>query len=140
MSELEIKDFSFSLEPKRFRVNDDIFECAPEIPLHALALAANLKIDVNLLKEDPEKALVPIFEFFEEIMLGDSYQRFYVRFKDNQKPIGIRHLMKIVPWLVEEYGVTPTPQPSNSLNSPEDTGETSTAGVLSTESIPSTQS
>lgn len=130
----EIMDFSFSLEPKRFRVNDDIFECAPILPFNVMAQAAHFQISVKDLREDPEKALRPIFDFFEAVMLGDSFTRFRARFEDRARPIGLTHLMKIMPWLIEEYGLVPTQQSSNSSPSPDGTGTTSTAGAHSTES------
>lgn len=131
----EIVDFSFSLEPKRFRINDDIFECAPELPLSAMAQAAHFQLKMQDLRSDPDAALRPIFDFFNTIMLGDSFTRFRARFDDVTRPIGVRHILKIMPWIVEAYGLVPTQPPSSSSPSLDGTGTTSTAGAQSAASI-----
>lgn len=128
----EIIDFSFSPEPKRFRVNNDVFECSPELPLGVLARAAKMKMDRETLERD---GLEPILGFFDEVFIGDSSQRFRARVDDKANPIGMRHILKILPWLLEVYGLRPTEPSESSSPSPESAGTTSTGGVSSEESI-----
>jgi hypothetical protein len=130
---VDIIDFSFSPEPKRFQINDDIFECSPELPLGIMARAASMKFDAETLRV---KGIEPILEFFDEVFIGDSSQRFRARVNNKERPIGLRHVIKILPWLMEAYGLRPTEpsQPSSQL--PESTGMTSTVGALGQESIP----
>jgi hypothetical protein len=134
---VEIVDFSFSLEPKRFRINDDVFECSPELPLNVMARAANIRLDPQSVRENPEHALDPIVAFFDEIFIGDSSERFKARLTDRERPIGLRHITHIIPWLLEVYGLRPTELSSSSSTSPENDGTTSTDGASSTVSTPS---
>jgi hypothetical protein len=129
---VEIKDFSFSIEPKRFRINDDIFEATPEMPLTIAVTAAKIASSGALQKGDME----PVLEFFDEILLEESAARFRQRMtEDKKQPIGMRHINAIIPWLLEEYGLRPTAPSSDSSDSQDGTGMSSTAGALSDESI-----
>lgn len=134
---LEIADFSFSPEPKTFTINGDVFKCTPELPLGLMAKAATIKFDAKTLREDPEHALDPLVDFFASVMFEDSFKIFQERLTDKERPIGLRHIMKILPWLLEVYGLTPTMPPSDSSGSSVSDGETSTAGASSAESNPS---
>jgi hypothetical protein len=127
----EIADFSFSPEPKRFRINDDVFECSPELPLGVLARAAKMKMDRDTLERD---GIEPILAFFDEVFIGTSSQRFRLRVDSKTNPIGMRHILKILPWLLEVYGLHPTEPSESSSPLPESAGTTSTAGVSPVES------
>lgn len=130
---VEIKDFSFSVEPKRFRINNDIFYATPEMPVTIAATAAKISQSGALQKGD----VGPILEFFDEILLDESATRFRHRFTANkQQPIGMRHVNVIIPWLLEEYGLRPTEPSADSSSSSDGTGMSSTAGVSNEESIP----
>lgn len=124
---VQIVDFSFSPEPKRFTVNGDVFECSPELPLTVMLTAANIKMDMESFKT---QGLEPILTFFDEVFIGDSSQRFRARVNDKERPIGLRHIMKILPWLMEVYGLRPTEESESSLPLPVNTGTISTAGLL----------
>lgn len=129
---LDIIDFSFSPEPHRFRINDDVFECTAELPLSALVEVANMKFDIGTLKD---VGLEPVLKFFDTVMLDDSAKRFRERVDSKTQPIGMRHVMKIIPWLLEVYGMRPTEPSTPSSESPPSGGTTSTAGAPSTTSI-----
>jgi hypothetical protein len=130
--QVEIADFSFSPEPKRFRINDDVFECAPELPLGTFAKIAGMKLDRASLTE---LGIEPMLQFFDELFIGDSSERFRGRVHDKTRPIGMRHIQKIMPWLLEVYGLRPTEPSEHFSPSPESAGTTSTGGVSSEESI-----
>lgn len=122
----DIADFSFSPEPKRFKINDDIFECSPELPLGVLARAAKMKMDKDSLEKE---GLEPILRFFDEVFIGDSSKKFRSRIDSKSNPIGMRHILKIMPWLLEVYGLRPT-DPSEPFSlSPTNDGMTSTDGA-----------
>lgn len=126
----EIKDFSFGTEPKKFRVNDDLFEARPEMPLTLMGRASQLM--GTALREDPEKILT----FFDELLLPESA----LLFRDGvleKKTIGVRHIVAILPWLLEEYGLRPPTPSENSSTGSDGTGTTSTDGAPSEESTPS---
>lgn len=131
---VEIKDFSFSPEPKQFRINDDIFQCAPELPLGVMAKVAELKLDAETLRKE---GLEPVLQFFDEVMYDASAARFRQRVSDKTQPIGMRHVMAILPWLLEVYGLRPTQPSEDSSASPESDGTSSTDGASAVELIPS---
>lgn len=133
----EIADFSFSIEPKCFVINGDVFECSPELPLDVMEKAAKMKMDRETMQRE---GMEPVLAFFDEVFIGDSAQRFRARVRDKERPIGIRHIVKILPWLMEEYGMRPTEPSESSSPSPESVGTTSTDGPSLTESIPSLSS
>lgn len=128
---VEIADFSFAPEPKRFRINDDIFECSPELPLGVLEMAANLNINKETLKTE---GIEPVLKFMDEIFIGDSGQRFRERTRDKARPISLRHINAIIPWILEVYGLRPTEPSESSSTSPDSTGTTSTDGAPHEES------
>lgn len=117
-----IKDFEFSPEPKRFRMykgDSFVFEAAPALPIDALSRISNLGKNVA----EPEQ-IESVFTFFELILFPDSANELRIRRESKEKPLGVQHLMPIVEWLVEEYGLRPT-QPS-SLSSTGSTAADST--------------
>jgi hypothetical protein len=132
---VEIKDFSFSVDPIPFTINEDVFECVPELPLWAMQQMARINQVSEAIKEH---GVEPILEVFDIFLLEDSAVRFRERVMDRKKPIGIRHIMAILPWLLEQYGVRPT-QPSLPSSNGSNDGETGTSsedGVSPSELIP----
>jgi hypothetical protein len=128
----EIADFSFSIEPKKFTVNGDLFLCAPELPLPLMEKAASMRLDRETMQRE---GMEPILKFFDEVFIGDSAQRFRARVNDRERPIGLRHITKILPWLMESYGLRPTEPSESSSPLPESDGTTSTDGVSQEVSI-----
>lgn len=137
---VEMKDFSLpgGLAPKRFRVDNDVFELSPQIPLGQLGQVAKLAGLVgNALSstDDAEKAIEGIRDVFALFMFPDSLDRFSARLSDQREPIGIEHIKSILPWVMEVYSLRPTAQPSGSSNgsAPEGDSTSSTDGAPATE-------
>lgn len=142
------KDFSLSPDPVTFTIAPDTFVCYPEIPLDALAEMAKLAQR----SENREEQLSKIYDFFDGIMEPDSAARFrrrgrrstpaqgvegepgYVPADINTHPIGMRHAAKIMPWLLEVYGLRPTQESSESSDGSEPTSTSSTDGASDEES------
>lgn len=130
----QIKDFSFSIEPIPFTINDDLFNAAPELPLGVLQMATKISSS-----QVQELGIEPVLEVFDEILLDDSATRFRARVFDKAKPISMqRHIMPILNWLFEEWGLRPPAPSEPSLATSDGTGTSSTDGAPSEESIPST--
>lgn len=123
---VEIADFSFSIEPKRCRVGDDIFEFAPVLPLGMMEKVTRMG---NLGEVMRERGLAPILELMQSLMFPKSYERFVERVNDVVLPIDHTVFMRMMQWLLEVYGLRPTEPSSPSSESPESTGMTSTAGA-----------
>jgi hypothetical protein len=120
-----IKDFSFSLEPKRFRINDDVFEAAPALPLGLAGQLAGFK---DMLAEN---AVDKVLGFFDLILLEGSDMRFRERAMSKREPIPLTRVMPIINWFLEEYGLRPTAPsaPSSSTSESADGSTPSTAGA-----------
>lgn len=127
---VRFKDFSLSPEPVTFRIAPDDFECYPEIPLDTLLELSALAADTG----DRVAQFNKLKDFFDGIMPPEQAARLRARCKPstkeepNPQPIGLRHVINILPWLMEVYGLRPTQQSSES-----DTGSEA-ADISSTES------
>lgn len=132
--DVEIVDFSYEPNPHPFRIGKDVFELPPEIPLGNIARVMTLARSMR--SEDPEQLVENLLGFFDQVLLDEDAAVFRKRAQDKTNPIGFRQVMKLIPWVLEVYGLRPTPASSNSSTTPEDAGTTSTAGVLSGELIP----
>ena len=53
-------------------------------------------------------------EFFQTVLVDDSYALFSERLKSKTKPIPFTTMMEVFEWLVEEYAGRPTELPSGS--------------------------
>lgn len=121
---VEIKDFSLSPDPKRFKINDDIFEMSPVFPLDLISSIAKY----TNLGSEPAKIVEAITSFLDELFLPHSAQRFHERIK--AKTIGFEHMMPIFNWVLEAYSLRPT-QPSlpSSVELQDGTSTNSTDGA-----------
>jgi len=118
---VEMKDFTLpgGLEPKKFRVDNDVFSMSPQIPIGLLGEVAKLSGLVGAAlnsTDDAEKAIMSIRDVFGLFMFEDSLERFTERLTSRREPIGLPHIQNILPWLLEAYALRPTAQPSGSSN------------------------
>jgi len=107
-------DFSLPSEPIRFRVDDDVFDAAPDI---AAELALIFAAEAELLSDEntpTEKKIEIIHKLFRMVLLPESADLFIARLRDSARPIGIRRFERIVNWLLEQYGLRPTESDSDS--------------------------
>jgi len=131
--QVTIRDFSMSIEPKKFRVNDDIFEAAPQLPLSLLGMVPKFKS----IAAEPEKSRDTLLEFFDEILLDGSAAKFRERVLSKTAPIGMPQMMNVITWLLEEYGLRPTePSSDSSITWPGLAGMSSTDGASAAVSTP----
>lgn len=122
---VRFKDFSISWEPVTFKMEDDTFECLPEIPLDAVIEMATLASGT-----DRAQQMRQVFDFFDGIMTPESAAKLRERSaKGSLQPIGMRLITQVIPWLMEVYGMRPTQPSSDSPAGSDDTGMSSTAGA-----------
>ena len=126
-------DFSPSEEPVTFRVAPDDFECVSEIALDSLLELA----EINTSSSDRKAQFERMKDFFDGIMFPDSAALFRRRMRKstaeepNPHPIGMQTVLKLLPWLMEVYGLRPTQQASESED-----GSPPTAGSSTDSSLP----
>lgn len=124
---VEIMDFAADDVEIMFNVGPDRFFCAPDIPLGVMQKIGGLK---NLQATVETDGMEPVLLVFDEFLTPQSA----VLFRECvgvKKTIGLRRIMRILPWIMEKYGLRPT-QPSSpssdGLNDGE-SGSSFTAGV-----------
>lgn len=130
---VEIRDFSVADAMLQFRVGSDLFEALPDIPLTIIQQVSKL---TNVRQEMMERGVDAILEITDMFLTDESAALFRQRVME--KKIGLRVFMNVIQWLLEEYGVRPTPPSSNSSagSSDGETGTSSTDGVPLGELIP----
>lgn len=127
----ELMDFSSPRRSIKFRVDDDVFEAAPDIPAE-LALDYAEKAE-QLAGSDStyETQKEVIHALFRMVLFPESADRFIARLSDRRNPIGQAKIARITKWLFEEYGLRPTEPDSASFTGSAslDAGTSSTAST-----------
>lgn len=131
----EIKDFSLPMEPKRFRIGDDVFSAPAIISPVTLQRVAKMRGDLEAARaaagNDEQQiaaSLGAMAGIFELLMPGESGARMKARiYSDgtdpNTPPVDLqRQVAPALFWLMEEYGLRPTQQ-SSSLPAGSTTGD-----------------
>lgn len=110
---VEIKDFTTpnGNKPHPFKIDDDIFYAVSDIPLANLAELAKLRENLDI------SNINTLLSLFDEMLLDESATLFQSRLRDKANPIGKSHILPILEWLMETYGLRPT-QPSSPSSSP----------------------
>jgi len=93
--------------PKKFRIDDDVFECAPELPAGASTFL------VKMSRAGDMERVAMLGDFLDMIVLPESAERFAARMISPKEPITISQLLKVIEFLMETYTGRPT-QPSSS--------------------------
>lgn len=126
---VKIMDFAAGETAPDFWVGDDHFDCVPDIPLGMMQQLANLRDIQKIVTETGN--LVGLLKIFDELLTPESATLFRVCVEE-KKTIGIRRIMKILPWMMEQFGLHPT-QPSSPSSPGSNDGEIGTSsevGVL----------
>lgn len=128
-----ITDFTPEKKDVRFRIYDDIFYGVQEIP--ALTMLRYAAKSGTLLDSGStgEEEIAALNELIHLLLIPESAELLMQRMQDNsENAIGLETYMKILPWLMEQYGMRPTPPSSGSPDgspSPDD-GTSSTANSV----------
>jgi hypothetical protein len=137
-----VVDFTKPRDLRRFRIDNDVFECAAAIPVNLARKLAKTRASVagaeGLTEENaasnPElidRMMDVVIEILESIMLPDSAKRFAERMGSITEPIDLGQLVAVSNWLMEDLGERPTSPgfASSDSSSMTATTATSTAGV-----------
>lgn len=124
---VRFKDFTPDHEdPPTFKVYANTYVCIPDIPIDALAAISSWN-DEGLTTDAKMKMMV---DFFADIMRPESATLFRESVKRGaENPIGVKTINQLVPWLLEVYGLRPTPESSESSDGSTDDDGSSTDGA-----------
>jgi len=117
-------DFTEETPQIQFRVGTEVFTALSTIPLARISELSRLSTG----GEDGATMVDGIKRVFSNILEPDSYDRFVDGLSSRENPIGVKHVTKILPWLLEQYGLRPTEASSGSVDSSSETGANSTDG------------
>lgn len=118
-------DFTEEAPPIQFKVGEEIFTAVSAIPLARISELSKLGTTAG----DGAKMTDGIQRIFSNILVPESYERFVAGLSSTENPIGINHVTRILPWLIEQYGLRPTEASSGSVDSLSETGASSTDGL-----------
>jgi hypothetical protein len=93
-------------EPISFKINDEEFHCIRAIPGKIL-----LEMVAKSSSESSADQANMINEFFSQVLLEESLERFNALIVDKERVVTAETLGEITGWLVEQYGERPNPQP-----------------------------
>lgn len=110
----DVKDFTTSQAPIKFKIDDDVFEAAPDVAAQLMlefAAEAEKLDDQELVPADMMHIMTLLMQ---AVLLPNSFAVFNARLSDSEHPIGIKKFNDVVSWLMEQYGLRPTESDSDS--------------------------
>lgn len=133
----EVHDFTVEKSRVQFKLDGDIFTGVRDIPA---VKAMEFSGHADQLKRDDapmEERIAGFMDIIRLLLEPDSAELFIARLNDSANPIGIQTMLKVVPWLFEQYSLRPTTPDSDSSTgsgNPE-SGTSSTVSTSGVESI-----
>lgn len=127
----EIQDFTTEKPRVQFKLDGDIFTGVREIPaVKAMEFSGHAD---KLQREDVsmEERIVLFMDILHLLLEPESAERFIARLADPANPIGVQTMLKVVPWLFEQYALRPTTPDSDSSTGSgnQESGTNSTAST-----------
>lgn len=132
-----VHDFSAEKPRVQFKLDGDIFTGVRDIPaIKALEFSGHSD---KLKREDvPMEERIALFMDILRLLLEpESAERFISRLSDTGNPIGLPTMLKIVPWLFEQYSLRPT-EPDSDSSTGSGNPESGTSSTVSTSGVAST--
>jgi len=109
-----IMDFTEERPPIQFRIGADVFTLMSDMPV--LTMIDFAEKSNKLADDDMGPEMRNIFvSMFELVLTEESAERFVPRLSSRIDPIGMTVVNKLVPWILEQYGLRPT-TPSESFS------------------------
>jgi len=124
---VRFKDFTPDADdPPTFKVHGNTYVCLPDIPLDSLADMSDLNAE-DLSSKDK---LAKTIDFLVGCLTEESGHVFRESTQRGAPhPIGVKTLQSLVPWLMEQYGLRPTQESSESSDGSVDDDGNLTGGV-----------
>jgi hypothetical protein len=93
-------------EPVSFKLHGETFECRAELQGKVL-----LDLVASSASENGADAAKTINDFFKQVLLPESYERFNTLLVDPERIVSVDTLGEISGWLVENYAARPEAEP-----------------------------
>lgn len=126
----DIMDFSIARPPIKFKIDGDVFDAYPEVPALIL-MEFSAKSAAAVDRADDQAAMDEMVDSLKLVLKPESAALFIDRMRNYENAIGIEHVKKVIPWVLEQYGLRPTEPASDSSDTPpsQGNGTTSTAST-----------
>lgn len=109
-----MKSFTRERRPIEFEIDDDKFDAVRAIPADTLmAMTAEFEAMDGENASESIKAMLTVLEQF---LLPASFRTFRERMGSKEAPIEFPQVSEVIFWLLEQYGMRPTPQSSDSAD------------------------
>lgn len=112
--QVEIQDFTVEKPRVQFKLDGDIFTGVRDIPaVKAMEFSSHAdKIQSENVSMDERVA--GFMDILRLVLVPDSAELFIARLSDPLNPISVQTMLKVVPWLFEQYSLRPTTPDSDS--------------------------
>lgn len=112
----EVMDFTSPRKPLKFRVDDDVFEAAPDVAAELAIEFMDLTNQIDDTKSSSDEQIAVLHAMFNMVLLPGSAEKFIERLRSTENPISYQKISEIIQWLFGEYGLRPTESESLSLS------------------------
>ena len=108
-----------------FDIYGERFYACPDLPLGMMQKLGGIRAAMH---SEDEADLEPMLKLMDELLLDESAARFRAGTMNKDKMIGLGIINRLIPWLLEEYGLRPTQSsnPSSTGSGEDETGSPST--------------
>jgi hypothetical protein len=125
-----IADFTEAVKDIRFRVGPDVFTCVTGLPAMTMIEFAETadKVSDGDITDELKRMFTGMFSL---VLTDESAALFIARLSDKKNPIGMGAVNRVVPYIMEQFGMRPSvPSGTSSDGSPTPaSGQNSTANT-----------
>jgi hypothetical protein len=136
-----VADFTPEAKNVRFRIGRDVFEGLDEMPTMSALRFATRVGTMNVGGGFNEDQIEMMTDLMRLVLKPDSATQLIKRLDDPENPIGPTTFIRLIPWLMEQYGLRPTlpssDSPSGQQNPDDGANSTDSSSVTDVTSSPS---
>lgn len=111
---MDMMDFTETGRDVVFRLNGDVFYGVTEMPVEDALSFTELAQRLDDKELSVSEKISVMKDIIRLLLRPESADLFIARLSDKTKPIGVKTLLKVIPWLFEQYGLRPTKPGSDS--------------------------
>lgn len=133
----DMQDFTPERPRVQFKLDGDIFTGVRDIPA-VKAMEFSGHADKMNSDDVPMAERIALFmDIIRLLLVPESAELFISRLGDTVNPIGVKTMLKVVPWLFEQYSLRPT-TPDSDSSAGSGNPESGTSLTVSTSGVAST--